>query len=154
MGAKVTHEFNEKQIYNITQGPNSGLLKDMLKRGARVQTRARRNLRGGATGPRRINTGALSNSIKVAVSAITNTHLAVRVGSNLDYAVFVHDGTGIYGPRKTKILPKRGRALVFRSKIYGAKRGRWRGFVVVRSVKGMKPNPFLREALSAFRNTT
>lgn len=152
MGAKVTHEFNERQIYSITQGPNSGLLKDMLKRGARVQTRARRNLRGGSTGPRRINTGALSNSVKVSVSAITNDYLAVRVGSNLDYAIFVHDGTGIYGPRKMKIVPRRARALVFRSKIYGAKRGRWRGYVVVRSVKGMKPNPFLKEALPAFKN--
>lgn len=65
-----------------------------------------------------------------------------RIGSNLPYAIYVHEGTGIYGPKGTPITPKRGRFLVFTPK--GAK-----GPVFARSVRGMKGTPFLRDALKA-----
>jgi hypothetical protein len=70
------------------------------------------------------------------------------------YALYVHDGTGLYGPKKTVIRPKNAKALVFKSKVYGAKRGKFAGKVVVKSVKGMKPNPFLANALdsASFKN--
>jgi hypothetical protein len=51
------------------------------------------------------------------------------------YARYVHEGTGLYGPHKTKIAPKAKKALY------------WPGAAhPVRSVKGMKANPFLLKA--------
>jgi len=63
-----------------------------------------------------------------------------RVGTNVKHAMWVHEGTGIYGPRGMPIRPKNGKVLVFRPK--GAAKN-----VYVKSVKGMKGRPFLRDAL-------
>jgi hypothetical protein len=57
------------------------------------------------------------------------------VGFSAPYARYVHEGTGLYGPHKTKIVPNRKRALF------------WPGAShPVRSVSGMKGNPFLLNA--------
>jgi hypothetical protein len=150
----ITHQFNNKLIDKIIKSPVGGVAKDALRRGYRVQARARRNLSGvTGSGPRRVDTGALRASIKVTL--YTNiTNMTVRVGSNLRHARWVHDGTGIYGPRRTRITPRRARALVWRAKTGAGSngRGRWRGYVVVSSTRGMRPNPFLRDALPAFHN--
>jgi hypothetical protein len=51
------------------------------------------------------------------------------------YAGYVHEGTGLYGPHKTKIVPKNKKALY------------WPGAAhPVRAVKGMHGKPFLRNA--------
>lgn len=51
------------------------------------------------------------------------------------YAHYVHEGTGLYGPHRTKIVPKNKKALY------------WPGAAhPVRSVKGQKPQPFLLRA--------
>lgn len=51
------------------------------------------------------------------------------------YSPFVHGGTGIFGPTGSPIVPQVKRALAF---TYGGKK------VVVASVKGQKPNPFVK----------
>jgi phage gpG-like protein len=63
-----------------------------------------------------------------------------RIGSNLPYAIFVHEGTGLFGPRGMPITPKRGRFLVFTPR--GASKP-----VFARSVRGMPGRPFLLQAL-------
>lgn len=64
------------------------------------------------------------------------------VGTNLFYARFVHDGTGLYGPLKKTIKPVKKKALY------------WSGAAhPVKSVRGMAPQPFLAEALEAFLRT-
>ncbi len=146
----VFHVANRAQLDFILKSPVGPVAKDLIKRGKRVETRAKRNLAGLAGRPRRIDTGHLRAS--VSSQLITRTgDLAVRVGTGVSYALYVHDGTGLYGPRHALIRPKFGRALVFKSKLYGAKKGSYAGKVVVRHVKGMKPNPFLRDALPAFK---
>lgn len=149
MPSKVYHVFNEAQLHYIVASPAGPVAKDLLKRGKRVETRAKRNLAGGTGSPRRINTGHLRASIGTNL-LIHGTELAVRVGTGVYYALYVHDGTGLYGPKKTLIRPKLGRVLVFRSKVYGAKKGKYKGKVVVAYVRGMRPNPFLKDALPAF----
>ena len=152
MPAHVTHVFNEAQFQFIISSPIGGVAKDLLKRGAKVESRAKRNLGGGTgTGPRRVDTGLLRASIHSQLIKHHET-LGVRVGTGVYYALWVHNGTGIYGPKHTKITPKTAKALVFRSKIYGAKKGKYAGRVVVRSVKGMRGNPFLADALAAFND--
>lgn len=150
----VYHVFNEFEFQKLIKSPLGGVAKDLIKRGKRVESRAKQNLSGfTGSGPKRVNTGLLRNSISTHLISHPQG-LAVRVGTGVYYALWVHDGTGIYGPRRMKIVPRSAHALVFRSKIYGAKTGRWRGFVVVKSVKGMRGNPFLKEALVAFNNHT
>jgi HK97 gp10 family phage protein len=60
------------------------------------------------------------------------------VGVSAGYGRYVHEGTGIYGPKKKKIVPKTKKALAF---VVGGKK------LVRRSVKGMKARPWLRNAL-------
>lgn len=149
--ANVHHKVNKAKLEFILTSPIGAVAKDLLKRGARVESRAKRNLGGNTgTGPRRINTGVLRASVRSQL-VVAPKNLAVRIGTGVYYAMWVHDGTGLYGPRHQLIRPRTAKALVFRSKIYGAKHGKFRGKVVVTSVRGMKPNPFLRDALPAFR---
>ena len=127
-----------QQLLRSTQGP---AVQDLLRRGLAVESAAKRNL-SGYGGPKRIDTGRLRASITTQVLT-RNGEPAVIVGTNVNYARFVHDGTGIYGPHGRPIRPRHAKVL------------RWRGrtgrIMFARSVKGMRPNPFLRNALHAAR---
>ncbi|MFZ0789742.1 MAG: HK97 gp10 family phage protein [Chromatiaceae bacterium] len=124
-------------------------MRDMLRRGLLVETQAKRNL-SGIGGPKRIDTGRLRASIST-VAVTRNGEPAVLVGTNVKYARWVHDGTGLYGPRHMLITPRTAKVLVFPSALHGKKKGKFAGKVVARSVKGMKPNAFLANALTAAR---
>jgi len=78
-------------------------------------------------------TGNLANAIRKYIES----HRAI-VKSTAPYSFFVHEGTGLFGPYKTRIVPKHKKALAFT--IGGQK-------IVVRSVKGQKPNPYMKRAL-------
>lgn len=93
---------------------------------------------------------SITHTVRVGPSAA-----AVRVGSPLEYARYVHEGTGIYGPKKKPIVPVTAKALKFQTpKLIGPlpagvrtpAKGK-RGFVFAKSVKGSPPNPFLTDAL-------
>jgi len=59
----------------------------------------------------------------------------VFVSNNAAYAKYVHQGTGIWGPHKTRIRPVHKKALF------------WPGAAhPVASVAGQKPNPFMDRA--------
>jgi hypothetical protein len=101
-----------------------------------------------------VDTGRLRASIKhrvrVAGRAVVGT-----VGTNVRYGQFVHEGTGIYGPRGQWIYPQRGQFLVFQVKRpfgpmpRGKKRpapGR-RPVVFARRVRGTPPTHFLTAGL-------
>jgi hypothetical protein len=150
--SSFTHVFNHTQLKFIVSSPVGPVAKDLLKRGKRVESRAKRNLNGVSGAPRRVNTGHLRNSIGTNL-IVRPDGLGVRVGTGVAYALFVHDGTGLYGPKHAVIRPKHGKVLVFRSKIYGAKKGKHKGKVFAAFVRGMKPNPFLKDALPAFKSS-
>lgn len=69
------------------------------------------------------------------------------IGTNAEHGLYVHEGTGIYGPRGRPIRPVRGRFLVF--DVRGA--GGRATTVFARQVRGMPPRPFLKEALQDAR---
>lgn len=103
-----------------------------------------------------IDEGTLRNSIEYVVDVRGNkTH--VTIGSPLPYARYIHEGTGIYGPKGTPIVPLRaksptGRPAALKFKPSGAGLGvslppSARGWMFAASVKGIRPNPFLIEAL-------
>lgn len=90
-----------------------------------------------ATATVKVDEGRLKNS---RVSGVRDeaTRLVGYIEYTVDYALFVHEGTGIYGPRGRPIKPKRGEFLVFR--INGQ-------LVYARQVKGSRPDPWLVNAL-------
>jgi hypothetical protein len=134
------HKLDTVKLHAMLASPQGGLAKTMLKRAVRVQAQARRNL---SRPPRRIDTGALRADIQIEPFRWKG-YPAFRVGTNKKYARFVHDGTGIFGPEAHYIVPRKGKFLVFTPKGELAA-------VFTKKVKGMEPNPFLRDALSAAR---
>lgn len=137
-----SHRVDLHAVQAILSGRNGGVARDMLRRGLLVETQAKRNL-GGIGGPKRIDTGRLRASINTQLVIRQGRPIAV-IGTNVRYARYVHDGTGIYGPRHRMIRPVRRKFLRFRPQ--GSRR-----FVYARKVRGMPPNPFLANALKAAR---
>jgi hypothetical protein len=138
MVRQVIHQIPLNQLL---RSPSGAVARDMMRRGYKVQARARQLLGGGGPqNPKRINTGYLRSSISVRL--IVRSHITVRIGTSLRYALWVHDGTGLYGPLRRRITPKNARALRFRVKGKS-------GYVFAKSVRGMKRNQFLKDALPA-----
>lgn len=63
-----------------------------------------------------------------------------HIRSGVEYALWVHDGTGVYGPQGQPITPVSANALVFE--------GEDGSLVVTRSVLGQEPNPYADRALT------
>lgn len=90
----------------------------------------------------------------VIIGVLTASAKNPKTGT--DYAVFVHEGTGKYGPKKKLIYPKKKKVLAFMKNPFlprpttpeGWKMARIKGLVVfAKFSKGMKPNRFLKKAL-------
>lgn len=77
--------------------------------------------------PRRVRTGWLQNHINYKVN---QQEKKAVVGTNVEYAVYVHEGTGKYHPQ--------GRTTPWR---YKDDKGKWH------TTSGMKPNRFLKNAV-------
>lgn len=138
----VTHHYNPEAIRVLIASPHRGIVQDLLARGLRVETQAKRNL-AGEGGPKRIDTGRLRASINTQLASHNGLPI-VYIGTNVKYARWVHNGTGIYGPRGVPIRPRSAKFLRFKPR--GSAR-----FVYARQVRGMKPNRFLHNALPAAR---
>ncbi len=81
-----------------------------------------------------VRTSNLVNSI--VPPSFSDGGMVATIKATAPYALFVHRGTGIYGPYATPIVPVNKKALF------------WPGAAhPVRSVKGMKPNPFFTRAI-------
>lgn len=86
--------------------------------------------------------GDLRRSIKAQNARMTTpTRATGRVIALASYAVYVHEGTGIYGPRRRRIVPRHAKALRFRWDKAGNRT------VFFRSVAGMKPTKFMTQAV-------
>ncbi len=87
-----------------------------------------------------IDQGILRGSIHSKITKL-NGELVGIVGTNLEYAPYQEQGTGIYGPKGTPITPKRSRFLRFKTKS---------GQVVfARSVRGTRPKKFMAKGMRA-----
>lgn len=128
----VRYTFNERALRQLLQSPSAGVARDLLRRGTRVQTYARREVK--------VDTGRLRSSIVVLLGTYSGNELVARIGTNVKYARFVHDGTGIYGPRHREIRP--GKVMMFRV------RGQSNPVFTMKSV-GQRPSKFLSDALHA-----
>lgn len=118
-----------------------------------IRARAVLNLHGVAW-----DTGNLARSIAVAVDP---GGLNGSVFTTTGYGGWVEIGTGLYGPHKTRIVPKVKKALAWPDKggylaATGYKKPRkastWGKFMIVRrSVKGRKATPYLIPAVEEVR---
>lgn len=139
----VFHKLNPVEIARITKSPNGPTARELIRRGIRVQSKARRNLGGSTgTGPKRVDSGLLRASIATQLG-VDDAELVMRVGTGVYYGRWVHDGTGIYGPKARPIRPKTAKYLRWYNKQGNP--------VFARQVKGMKPNPYLKAALPAYK---
>lgn len=94
---------------------------------------------------------SLTHTVDVSATSVT-----LRVGSPLPYVRYLSEGTGIYGPKKRLIRPTTKQALKFPTpKTIGPLRvgqrrpaATNRGFVFAKSVRGIPPNSFFRDALA------
>lgn len=138
----VTITIKTRNIARLFANPNGQPARRMLRLAKKVEAQAKRNLKAN------VDTGQLRASVTSEVTIRGGVPVG-RVGTNLKHGLYLHEGTGIYGPRKRPITPKRGKYLVFRPKRGRGIRGN--RLVFARSVKGMKPNPYLRNALRVLR---
>jgi|SRR5262245_9600486 len=138
--AHVRRIRNTRELQALLTSLNGAVAKDLFRRGKKVETRAKRNLQ---REPRRVDTGWLRSSIHTTLLTVGGFP-AVRVGTNVYYAIYVHDGTGIYGPKGRYIYPVNAKYLSW--KLKNGKR------VFALRVKGMRPNPFLRDAVMAAKD--
>lgn len=139
-----THRLDTTAVAALLNSPRGGVARDMLRRGLRVETQAKRNL-GGVGGPKRVDTGRLRASINTQLVTGPKGEPVAVIGTNVYYARWVHDGTGVFGPKHRLIRPTRREFLKFRPTGGGR-------FVYARFVVGMKPNRFLTNALIAARD--
>jgi hypothetical protein len=136
----VTHHLNFNEIHLLLTSPTGGIAKDLIRRGKKVESTAKRNLENA---PRRVDTGLLRSSINTQLLTVGGS-LVVRVGTNVYYAIWVHNGTGIHGPVGAFIRPKHASVLRWRKHHGNA--------VFAKRSQGMKPNPFLKKAIIAAKD--
>jgi phage gpG-like protein len=125
----VRHEFDLGAVHYLMQDRGGGVAQDMYRRGQNVRTAAIQ-LAGG-------DTGRLRASISVDLVPSEGT-LAVRVGTNVEYAGVHHEGHGAIVPRRP------GGVLVFRP--------RGGPLVFTKHVRAVEGTEFIKEALPAARD--
>ena len=131
--AQVNLQIRPNAVRALFADPQGGVADDLLRRGRNVAYLARKYAP--------VNTGRLRSSIDTRLVSF-NGQVAVLVGTNVNYAMFQHEGTGIYGPHGTPIVPRTARFLKFKPKGSSV-------FVYAKSVRGNPPTFFLRRALVA-----
>lgn len=89
-------------------------------------------------------TDNLGRTIRVGTVSETSAQVVAGGTANVGYARYVEQGTGLYGPRNRRIVPKHAKVL---SWVGGGSRLTGRGTgsrrIFARSVKGRKATPYL-----------
>lgn len=152
--ARTRYKVDPARVRANLNAPDGPVAQDLGRRCVRVMNEAKRRCP--------VDEGTLRASITFDVQ-VGPGGLVGRVGSPLRYAVWVHEGTGIYGPRGAPIVPRsasvlrwpvRGTSSSRPSRVPGRGRVTTKsltptGFAYARSVKGSPARRFLTEALPA-----
>lgn len=138
---RIRQDFNQTALIRLLTNPTGGVARDMLRRGLNVETRAKQAL---SEPPRRIDSGRGRSTIGTT-QIFRDGKPGARVGTNVYYMYWVQTGTGLFGPRRQRIVPKTKKALKFTPKGGNTP-------LIRRSVAGMRPNPFLTTGLKAAKD--
>lgn len=142
--AQVTVTLNAAAIRSLTLAASE---KDLRIRANRVLNAAARLTP--------VDTGRLRASLSVTFNKGPGGVPMARIGSNLLYAIYVHGGTGLYGPKGSYIYPRTKKFMRWPAvNNSGAGRRRYKGgataaYVYAKRTKGMRGTPFLLMALDA-----
>lgn len=140
-------KLNDAQIRKALESQNGPVWRDIQIRTNRVLNRAK------VLCP--VDGGRLRNSLTMEMRR-ESWGPTGRVGTNLEYALYVHEGTGLYGPRGRYIVPVRAKVLVWKTKRQvvgrtpsGRAKYAKRNVVFSKRSSGVRGRPFLKDALSA-----
>lgn len=162
--ARVTLEFRPDELTRKLRGnlmlPDGIVRKDAQRRARNVRNKSRELARTRSRG----STGRLPRSIQYTTAVeIGSDRVLAQVGSNLPHAIWTEQGTGIYGPHHTPIVPRTHKYMKFRSNTIASSRSRphrrfslanptqGRLFLLPR-VKGQPAKHYLRDAMPAARD--
>ena len=129
---KIEFENANELIAKLDACENIDLRKPLLKVGNDIEVKAKENCNGRFADP----TGTLKRSIR---SELKGTN-SVEVGTNLEYAVYVEHGTGLFA------YDGKGRAATAEHPIpwrYKSADGKWH------TTSGVRPRPFLIPAFNS-----
>lgn len=129
---KIVFENSTELIAKLDACENIDLRKPLLKVGNDIENAAKENANGAFSQP----TGTLKRSIRAELKG-TNS---VEVGTNLEYAVYVEHGTGLYA------FDGQGRASTPEHPIPWTYKGSDGKFY---TTYGMRPKPFLIPAFNS-----
>jgi phage gpG-like protein len=136
---KAELKLDQSAINKAMTGRGGPVWQAALRAGGYVRDQAKLDLTNNGL----VNTGKLRNSIESQVSA-KGTQVVATVGTDVEYARFVHDGT------KSPIVPRRARALRFKPKGSSV-------FVFAAKVRGTKEtgrySPFMTNALKKLKTS-
>lgn len=129
--------INDAALSRLLRGQDGAVVKAMADVGRKVSNEAKRRCP--------VDEGRLRASI-TSTTQVEGNLVVTRVGTPVEYALYVHNGTGIYGPSGMPITPKRGTGrLGHRAALRWVPRG---GEAVYAFwVRGVKGRPFLTDAL-------
>lgn len=142
--------INDTALRALLTGPNGPVWRDIQLRSNRVKNAARRLCP--------VDEGRLRASIDVEMR-MSRVGPVGRIGTNVEYAIWVHEGTGIYAGRGLIRPKKAGGVLAWpikNSSGRGRRRykgGKTAGFAFAKYTKGMRGNPFLLKALPYARGS-
>jgi len=140
-------KIDQSALKALMASPQGPVWIDIQRRTNRVLNQARRNAP--------VDEGRLRASLAMEMRSASGNPVG-RVGTNVEYALYVHEGTGIEAG-KGYIVPVRARVLRWAAKNNsGSGRRRYKAgatgnYVYAKRSRGVKARPFLRDALSAAR---
>lgn len=143
----MAFRLDEAQMRQLLTSPQGPVWNELHRVGRQVLQRARVNTPVGTS-------GNLRASLTLEMDT-ENGEPVARVGTNVKYALWVHEGTGEFGPRKTPIRPRTKKYLRWpKINNTGQGRRRYKGgqtaeYVYAKKVRGMPPRRFLTDALEA-----
>jgi hypothetical protein len=139
--ANARVEMDERGLYELLESETGPVGRDIMRRTLAVEARAV------ALCP--VDEGRLRASIDHEVGRDQHG-LYGRVGTNVDYAIHVERGTGVFEETVPGLAPSKNKGRRITADDGGMLRFEIGGVVFYRrSIKGMQPQPFLRPALDA-----
>ena len=125
----TTFQLDSTALQQALTGQGGPVFQAAQRAGARVRDKAKLNL----TEANLVGTGLLRNSIE-SETGVRGNGVVSRVGTNVPYAIYVHEGTsGPIRPTTARVLRFKGRggAFTFAPSVQGTRdTGRFRPFLV------------------------